>query len=453
MSFLTWIAITGCLLLIMAFSAAYLRRLPVTSAVIYLAIGLLVSPAGWNLIRIDFISEKVVLEHLTEIAVIISLFVGGLKLRLPLSDPAWRAAFRLAGPVMLASIAGVATFVHYVFGLGWPTSLLLGAVLAPTDPVLAGMVSVNSAKDKDRMRYGLSGEAGFNDGAAFPFVVFALLWIEHDQVSSWVGTWALHRLLWAVPAGLLIGYLFGRSVGLLAISFRRRNPSSGAPGDFLALALIAISYSCAEAAGAWGFLAAFAAGLGLRSSELRTVKEHPEPGHEASVEMEHDHKHPPAEEMTARADSGAETLHPTRAAGRIVAEMTSFGDTAERLLETMMVVVLGICLPLYWDWRGSLVAIALFLIIRPLASLVFLIKTPTSFSQRLLIGWFGIRGVGSLYYLAYALNHGASDSPEALVSITLSVVALSVTIHGITTPALELYHRNESDTGSRDRKH
>src|SRR5688572_22386480 len=206
MSFLAWIALAGGLLLGMALSSAYLRRLPVTSSGIYLVLGLAVSPAWLDLIHIDFVREKVVFEHLTEIAVIISLFVVGLKLRLPLTHPAWTAAFRLAGPVMLATIAGVAVFAHYAFGFGWAPAFLLGAVLAPTDPVLAAMVTINDAKDKDRMRYGLSGEAGFNDGAAFPFVVFSLMWLEHDAVGAWTGEWALQHLLYAVPAGLLTGY-------------------------------------------------------------------------------------------------------------------------------------------------------------------------------------------------------------------------------------------------------
>lgn len=171
MSFLAWMGLTGALLLLMALSSAYLRRLTVTTSAVYLALGLSVSPVGLDLINIDFVERRVLFEHLTEIAVIISLFIGGLELRLPLRNPSWIAAYRLAGPVMLASIAGVAVFSHFVFGFGWAISFLLGAMLAPTDPVLASTVSVNNAADHDRMRYGLSGEAGFNDGAAFPFVI------------------------------------------------------------------------------------------------------------------------------------------------------------------------------------------------------------------------------------------------------------------------------------------
>jgi NhaP-type Na+/H+ or K+/H+ antiporter len=156
-------------------------------------------------------------------------------------DPASVAAFRLAGPVMLATILGVALVARVVLGLDMAVALLLGAVLAPTDPVLAGAVSVNNAADHDRMRYGLSGESGLNDGMAFPFVPFALLWSEHGGAGSWIGAWAVHRLVWAVPAALLLGYTLGTVVGRLAIRLRSHHRETAAPNDFLALALIALA--------------------------------------------------------------------------------------------------------------------------------------------------------------------------------------------------------------------
>jgi NhaP-type Na+/H+ or K+/H+ antiporter len=450
MSFTAWIALAGGLLLAMALSSAYMRKLPVTSAGIYLALGLAVGPAGLNLLEIDFIRHSVVIEHLTEIAVIVSLFVVGLKLRLPFSHPAWSAAFRLAGPLMLVSIVGVGVFSHYVFGFDWPMAFLLGAILAPTDPVLAGMVTVNDAGDHDRMRYGLSGEAGFNDGAAFPFVIFTLMWLEHGISEDWVGIWTLHRIVWAVPAGLLSGYGLGRVVGRFAIRLRSRNPDTGSPGDFLALALIALAYTCAEVIGAWGFLAVFAAGLGFRRTEVETTEAHPAPEHLAVHETGSEPltQHPPAEQFALEIGPHGDSTHPTRAAGHMVAEIISFGDTAERLLEVMTVVLLGICLSSYWDWRAALLSLAFFGVIRPLSTLSILVNTPTRKSQRLLMGWFGIRGIGSLYYLSYALNHGLRGSSADLVGITLSVVALSVAIHGLSSPLLAYYekavHQRES---------
>jgi NhaP-type Na+/H+ or K+/H+ antiporter len=322
----------------------------------------------------------------------------------------------------------------------------LGAVLAPTDPVLASSVSVNDAADEDRMRYGLSGEAGFNDGAAFPFVVFALLWLENGSLGSWIGGWALHRLVWAVPAGLLIGYFLGIGLGRFAIWLRSRQQDTEGPNDFLALALIALSYVGAETVGAWGFLAAFAAGVGFRRAEIETVRENPSPEHNGGKEIEDKDAekdsiaHPPAEDLIGKNVTEEDLKHPSKAAGVVVSEIISFGGTAERLLEVMLVILVGICLAIYWDARAIPLALALFFIIRPAAAQIFLIKTPTGWRQRLLMSWFGIRGIGSLYYLSYALNHGFNDNVSDAVGITLSVVALSILIHGVSTkPIMDWY--------------
>ena len=161
-------ALGGLVLLLVALSSAYLRNLPISTSAIYLALGVAIGPLGFGWLRIDLREVGPWFERLTEVAVIVALFVGGLKLRLPLRHPAWVAAYRLAGPVMLASILGVALAADLLLGLDPAMALLAGAVLAPTDPVLASMVKVDSATDHDRVRYGLSGEAGLNDGAAFP---------------------------------------------------------------------------------------------------------------------------------------------------------------------------------------------------------------------------------------------------------------------------------------------
>jgi len=270
MNFLQWMAVLGVLLLILALASAYLRWMPVTSSLIYLGFGLIIGNLGIGLWEIEFVQIAGWMVHLTEIAVLVSLFVSGLKLRMPLRHPAWRSSFYLAGPVMLACIAGVAALCHFLLGLSWGIAVLIGATLAPTDPVLASLVQVNNSRDNDHVRYGLSGEAGLNDGTAFPFVVFGLLLIEQETIATgWVTDWALHRLVWAVPAGLALGYLLGRLIGKLAIFMRTRHAdTSMSPNDSLALALIALAYVGAELIGAWGFLAVFAAGLGLRHAEM-----------------------------------------------------------------------------------------------------------------------------------------------------------------------------------------
>ncbi|HWN43231.1 MAG TPA: cation:proton antiporter [Thermoanaerobaculia bacterium] len=439
MSFLGWMAAIGGLLLLVALSSAYLRRLPVSTAVLYMLLGIALGPLGLGLLRVDVRESAPWLERLTEIAVIVSLFVGGLKLRLHWRNPAWTAAYLLMGPVMLACILGVALLARFFLGLDTASALLLGALLAPTDPVLAGTVSVNDAADHDRMRYGLSGEAGLNDGMAFPFVIFALLWAEHGRAGDWIGGWALHRLVWAVPAALVLGHVLGKGIGRLAVWLRSRHRDTAAPSDFLALALIALSYVGAEVIGAWGFLAVFAAGVGLRSAELKVVKESPHPEADSSPSE----PHPPAEDLVS-ANVAAEALkEPAVAAGRLVAETLSFGDTVERLLEILLVVLVGVSLAVHWDARAVPLALGLMFVLRPLSARLLLAGAPISRAQRWLMGWFGIRGIGSLYYLSYALNHGVSGRAAAdLGNLTISVVAISILGHGITAqPFLAWYER------------
>ncbi len=445
-------ALAGVLLLLLALSSAYLRNLPISTSAIYLALGVAIGPLGFGLIRIDLGEEMGWFQRLTEVAVIVALFVGGLKLRLPLRDPAWIAARRLGGPIMLASIAGVAFCARLLLGLDLASALLLGAVLAPTDPVLAGTVTVSRAADQDRVRYGLSGEAGLNDGMAFPFVIFALLWAEHGGAGGWITGWALHRLLWAVPAGLLLGFALGQGVGRLAIWLRSRHQDTGAPTDFLALALIALSYVGAESIGAWGFLATFAAGIGLRRAEMHVTRMTPHPNQQRKPDQQESESpappvpHPPAEELVGASVEEEELKEPAVAAGVLVAETISFGATAERLLEILLVVLVGVLLASQWDPRAVPLALVLFFVIRPLATRIILVGTPTTNAQRWLMGWFGIRGIGSLYYLGYALTHGLSGvAAKELAGLTISVAALSILVHGISArPLLARYERGLS---------
>ena len=452
MSFLGWMALGGLVLLLLALASAYLRNLPISTSTIYLALGVAIGPLGFGWLRIDLREAGPWFERLTEVAVIVALFVGGLKLRLPLQHPAWVAAYRLAGPVMLASILGVALGAHLLLGLDPAMALLTGAVLAPTDPVLASMVKVDSATDHDRVRYGLSGEAGLNDGAAFPFVVLALLWAEHSGPGAWIGEWVLGRGVWGVPAGLLLGFGLGRAVGRLAIWLRSLQQDTRAPSDFLALALMALAYVGAEAIGAGGFLATFAAGVGLRHAELHVTREtpHPEqvrnpapPVRDPATEAS---SHPPAEDLVGATVEAEELREPAVAAGVLVAETISFGDTVERLVELLLVVLVGVCLTTHWDLRAVPLALLLMLVIRPVATRLLLVGSPTTPPQRWLMGWFGIRGIGSLYYLSYALNHGLSGpAATALAGVTISVVAASILLHGISArPLLSWYERRIS---------
>ena len=441
MGFLEWIAAIGLLLLAMAMLFGLLQRLPVTTSLVYLLVGIGVGPAGLDWLRLDLVESAHWVERVTELAVVASLFFGGLKLRLRLTHDSWRSGYRLAVLTMLLSIAGISAAAHLLFDMSWSFSLLLGAILSPTDPVLAGMVTVDAPSDRDPMRYALSGEAGLNDGMAFPFVALALL-LGHGDGSLQLGAWAV-TYLWAIPAGFVFGFLLGRSMGFLVIHLHSRFGNATAPSDFLALALMALAYAGANLLHALGFIAVFAAGLGLRRTELAISRR--APLHE-SEGADTPHAPPPADELVSPNRVTDEELgKPTVAAGVVVAEALNFGGTLERLLEVSLLILIGVVIASNWSWSGVLLAALFFLLVRPLAVWLSLLGTTTDTRQRLLIGWLGIRGIGSVYYLAYALGHGVGDAmARPLTALVMTVVALSVSAHGLTAqPLLEHYRRRE----------
>jgi NhaP-type Na+/H+ or K+/H+ antiporter len=443
MSFIVWVAVLGAVLLTLALTSSYLRWMPVTTSAVCLVLGIAIGPAGFGLLKLDLDDASVWMEHLTEVAVLFSLFVCGLKLRAPLKAKKWRIAFGLAGPVMVLTIAGVSLLLHFGFELPWGVSVLIGSILAPTDPVLAALVSVNDARDDDSVRFGLSGEAGLNDGIAFPFVILGLVLLLHDDNPGWLGDWALYKLLWAVPAGLLIGYWMGRGIGLVTLSLRIKNEDSTlSPNDYLALALIALAYVGAESVHAYGFLSVFAAGLGLRQAEVKSTGDAPVPAeHLVQPVVGHQNVDP---QHAVHGDT--DNLEDSQvAAGIMMGDMLAFGGLVERAMEVFLVTLLGVVLIAHWDWRALPVGAALFFVIRPLSVVAMPWGGLLEGRQRLLIGWFGIRGIGSLYYLFYALNHGLDQSVATLcANLTLSVVALSILVHGVSTqPILARYERRK----------
>ncbi|NVZ90270.1 sodium:proton antiporter [Pseudomonas yamanorum] len=442
MTFILWMAVLGAVLLILALTSSYLRWMPVTTSAVCLLLGICIGPLGMDLLHLDIKGSARWMEHLTEVAVLFSLFVSGLKLRLPLKHRTWRIAFGMAGPVMLLTILGTCLVLHWLLGLSWGVSLLVGAILAPTDPVLAGLVQVNNAQDYDSLRFGLSGEAGLNDGTAFPFVIFALIFMQHGGFDGdWLGGWVLKNLLWAVPAGLLVGYWMGRGIGRITLKMRITNADSTlSPNDYLTLALIALAYVVAEAIGGYGFLSVFAAGLGLRQAEFKSTGNSQTPAeHLAQPVVGHMEVEP---QHALHGDVGQ--LQDTQiAAGVMMGDMLAFGGLVERSMEVFLVTLLGVVLVSHWDWRALAVGALLFCVIRPLSVLSIPWGTLLNGHQRGLVGWFGIRGIGSIYYLFYAINHGLVGTSSAVaVNLTLSVIALSIVVHGLSTqPMLVWYER------------
>lgn len=446
MDFLAWTAATGCLLLLMSLAAGWIHRGPVTSFGLFLVAGVLCGPWFFNVLQIDIIRHSELVAHITEITMAASLFITGLKLRLPLKARSWRTGVRLAFPAMLLTVAAMAALVHWIIGFEWPLSLAFGAIVAPTDPVLASLISVNDARDDDSLRVAISSEAGMNDGSALPLLVLALALFNGKSLNGALLThWGATEVLWAIGGGLLIGFVLGRLIGSLATSLRSAH-GNVAPNDFLALALIALSYALTQWLGASGFLAAFAAGVGLRRAELGVFKRY------QTDDMTDDERVMPAEALvnpnkrTEHHDSGM-----VKSVGLVVGDALSFGDTIERLLAALMMVVLGVTLAYHWNLNGVMLGLLLFVVVRPVAVWLVTIGAGIPLAQRLLIGWLGIRGIGSLNYIAFAWVHGMdSAQAEMMVDMALTLVVCSIVVHGITvTPLLnwrqkrlEARHRN-----------
>ena len=420
-----WYLITGALLLLMVLLQSEVRRLPVSAAMLYLLIGSVLGPQFVGLIQIDALRDSKLLETGSELAVLISLFTVGLKMRLPLQHRSWRLALSLAVPGMLITIVLVA-LTGVALGLPLGVALLLGAVLAPTDPVLASDVQLRDAGDRDQVRFGLTAEAGLNDGTAFPFLLLALGVLnlhEIDDGLRWLGV----DLVWAVAAGLASGWLWGHAAGRLVLFLRREHRSAVGLDEFLALGLIALAYGSALALNGNGFLAVFACGLALRAVESRETPD----GATAP---------PPADPSRAAVDRKAAPSH-------LMRSLLTFNEQLERIAEVAVVLVIGSLLR--WDHftlTSLSIAGALLLLIRPLAVFISAVPLDVPRSQLRLLGWFGIRGVGSLFYLMYAVDHGlAQGAAQQLVAIVLPVVAISIVVHGISaTPLMERYQRTRT---------
>jgi NhaP-type Na+/H+ or K+/H+ antiporter len=429
MQMVIWFLVVGALLVAMALGGSVLKRLPLSTSLLYLLVGFVL---GWTGVgRLDPYAQTKLLEHLSEVAVIISLFTAGLKLRAPLRDPRWRIAVRLASLAMLLNVGLVAAAGMWLLGLPLGPAVLLGAVLAPTDPVLASDVQVENPFQRDPLRFGLTGEAGFNDGTAFPFVMLGLGLMGLHPLGEGLWRWVAVDLVWAVVAGLGVGALLGSAVGRLVLFLRRTHREAVGLDDFLALGLIALSYGVALLLHAYGFLAVFAAGLALRRIEKESGPGEPP----ESVEQAGHASHPP-EHATSQKHAPAYMAN----------AVLNFNEQIERIGEVSLVILVGILLsrlPLASEalWFVPL----LFLVLRPASVLVTLVGTNTSRLQRGLMAWFGIRGIGSLYYLFYALNHGVEDGlARQLVPFVLTVVAASIVVHGISvTPLMQRYQRGQ----------
>jgi NhaP-type Na+/H+ or K+/H+ antiporter len=348
------------------------------------------------------------LESITEIALLIALFTVGIKMRVPIGDWRWSVPLRLSTVSMAVTIGAVALAATWLLGFSWGLALVLGATLAPTDPVLASDVQLRSPEDRDTLRFGLTGEGGLNDGTAFPFVLLGLGVMGLHELGAWGWRWFAVDLVWGTVGGLGIGFVIGDVLARGVRRLRAWRSDAVVFDEFLLLGVIGMSYGAALAAHCLGFLAVFAAGLALRR----------------------------ADDLHANSHRAADkSLTPT---------LLNVNEQLERIVEVAIVLVVGAMISTgYWSFNGLALAAVLFFVIRPIAVWLGLLGAPGANARRRLFGWFGIRGIGSVYYAVYVASRGINlTTATELLSCVFTVIAASIVVHGVSaTPLMEIYHR------------
>lgn len=416
----TWFLLIGMLMLGRGLTSTILARSPFSSSMVYLAVGLIAGPMVLNLFYFDPIKEAPLLETLTEVAVLISLFSAGIKMPVPVTVQQWTKPVLLAWVSMAITLGLVAAFAYFLFNLPLGLAILLGAILAPTDPVLATDVQSRHPGDKDHLRFNLTSEAGMNDGSAFPFVMLGLGLLGLHDLGDFGWKWVALDVLWATSAAIAVGILGGMLLARIGWKLRGTEFKHEILDDLAGLGLIALVYGISLSIDAWGFLAVFFAGVALRQTELKLAQPpavKPEPMQPESVQLKN-----------SALASGTDKPEPSI----ISVESLIFGAHLERLSEMLLVFLLGGMLAFqFWNWQTIGLAFFLFLIARPLSVYISLVGTKTSWKLRSMIGWFGVRGIGSIYYLMYAIQHGLDqEHAKQLTQFILVVVTLSIIVHG-----------------------
>ncbi|MGH3912684.1 MAG: cation:proton antiporter [Pseudonocardiaceae bacterium] len=401
-------ALLGLVALLAGLLPRLLADRPLSMPMVFLGLGMAVFPLPLGLPDPDPLRYPDIAERLTEIGVVVALMGAGLKLDRPLGWRAWSSTWRMLAVAMPLTIAATALLGWWWLGLGPAAAVLLGSALAPTDPVLASDVQVGEPggheEDEDEVRFTLTSEAGLNDALAFPFVYAAIaMAIAGSGPAGWVWHWLGVHVIYQLTIGLVAGIVLGRLLGWLF--FRPRSPTlhlaSHAEG-FVALAATFLAYGITEIVGGYGFLAVFVCALSIRASE--------------------------------RSHEYHQVLH-------------NFVEQIERLLTVLLLVLLGgavvggLLAPL--TWQAVMLGLALVFLVRPVAAWLSLLDGPGTRAERTAIAVFGIRGIGSFYYLSYAIAAATFPDSDQMWAAAAFVVILSVVMHGTAaTPIMNrLDHR------------
>lgn len=384
---------------LIAFIPLYTKKLKITYIIPLLILGMglyfVGAPLPWPKIQWEFTNAKII----SEVIVIISLMTAGLKIGVNYSWRDWKKPLSLIVITMPLFMAAIFVISYYIFDLNGPVSLLLAAVLAPTDPVLASDVQLEEHQDEKKrnvgLKYTLTAEAGMNDGVAFPFVFFAIIWSQSTSLEAidWV-----HFLEYYVIYKLIVGLLIGALIGFIySYLIHKHNDKQTYKilGGFIAVALTFFSYGIAEFAHAYGFLSVFATGIFLQYYQKRNAKE------------------------------------------RVEGKMLDFVEETEKLMVVIWTIFFGGAVMSgilsYTNFKGILFSLAIVLLLRPIFGYLAMLTTDFSKAKKWAISFLGVRGIGSYFYLSFALIHGEFKEYSQLFGIISYVVLFSIIIHGFTS--------------------
>jgi NhaP-type Na+/H+ or K+/H+ antiporter len=387
----------------------FVRRPPAATALL-MACGMAGSLLFPGIVAgIDPTVNPLIWEVAAEIVVIIVLFATGLRIDDLGGLRLWSPTVRLLAVTMPLTIAAVALLGWTLAGMTVGGAILLGAVLAPTDPVLAGDLQIGPPLEgkEHPVRFALTTEAGLNDGLAFPFVYLALhVAAEGSNPALWLVEWLAWDVLYRILVGTLLGIGIGWLLGRTLVSVPAWNSASATGPGVLALAGVFLAYGIVELAEGYGFIAAFVAGVACRRVEARH---------------------------------------------RFHQQLHAFANSVEDAITAILLVLLGSVMPSLWpylDWHLTLIGFGLILFIRPVAGMLGLLGSPLSLRGRVVVAFYGVRGIGSLYYLGYASTHVEFIDEGQLWAVVAFTIFASTVVHGLTaTATVEAMDRQPSEDG------
>jgi NhaP-type Na+/H+ or K+/H+ antiporter len=389
----------GLVVLLAATIPNLLKNKNISEPIIYIALGLLIYLFGNDYASIAPLNNIKIIEEITEFVVIVALTNAGLKIKDPFSWKTWKYSFWLLAITMPLTIVASAFISSWILGFAPAAAILFGSLISPTDPVLASdlQTSKPSKNDSSKTRLALTSEAGINDGLAFPFTYFAIfLATRGNHYSEWIVEWFFVDFIIKTVIGVAVGLSLGWILYKVIFTFTSKTQQSNISRGILSVALTLIPYAVTQMLGGYGFLAVFVAASAFSNREK-------------------DVRH-------------MDNLH-------------DFTEEIERIFVALLFVILGIYLGANFqdliDWRLISVALILILIIRPIAGYIALTNKKISRFEKFVLSFYGIRGVGSIYYLMFALSKVEFDDSQKLIELTAVTIILSILIHGISAASIQ----------------